>query len=49
MGDKWEYGGEGGGGESGYNQPKDQGETEAAAGYSETGGVLTSEAAQQGI
>ncbi len=43
-----------GGGEenqaTGYNQPKDQGETEAAAaGHSETGGVLTSEAAQQGI
>ncbi len=34
---------------TGYNQPKDQGETEAAAGHSETGGVLTSEAAQQGI
>ncbi len=37
---------------AGYDHPKDQGETEAAAaaaGQSETGGVLTSEATQQGI
>lgn len=35
---------------AGYDHPEDQGETEAAAaGQSETGGVLTSEATQQGI
>ncbi len=33
---------------AGYDHPEDQGET-AAAGQSETGGVLTSEATQQGI
>ncbi len=32
----------------GYDHPEDQGET-AAAGQSETGGVLTSEATRQGI
>ncbi len=35
---------------AGYDHPEDQGETEpAAAGQYETGGVLTSEATQQGI